>query len=62
MLFIDNQAAMHWCTSESLNHKRSKHIDVKYKFVRSMLWEERVRVQWKPTAYQLADILTKNVT
>jgi len=62
VLFIDNQAAMHWCTGEALNHKRSKHIDVRYKFVRQMLQEERIKVQWKPSEYQLADILTKNVT
>ena len=45
-----------------MNHKRSKHVDVRYKFVRQLLQEERIKVQWKPSANQLADILTKNTT
>ncbi len=62
VLFIDNQAAMHWTTGESMGHKRSKHIDVRYKWVRQLINEERIKVQWKPSANQLADILTKNTT
>jgi hypothetical protein len=53
---------MHWTTSESLKHKRSKHVDTRYKYVRQLLQQERIKVQWKPSAYQLADILTKNTT
>jgi hypothetical protein len=38
---------------------RSKHIDIRYKFVTQTITENMVRVCYTPTETNLADILTK---
>jgi len=40
-------------------HDRSKHIDIRYHFIRECVEEDRVRLQSIGTTEQLADILTK---
>ena len=54
----DNQA----CIAFSLNpkdYKRSKHIDVKYHFVRGRAESREIVLEYIDTKEQLADILTK---
>ena len=40
-------------------HKRSKHIDIKYHFLREQIATKSIIVEYFPTEYQLADIMTK---
>ncbi len=45
-----------------VNRQRSKHIDVKYHFIREALNEGKIDVIYCPSENMHADILTKPVT
>jgi hypothetical protein len=55
---IDNQSAISLCKNPVF-HERSKHIDVRYHFVRSCVEAGKVEVEHVRTDEQHADILTK---
>lgn len=57
-IFVDNQAAIK-LASNSECHKRSKHIDVRYHFIRDIVNTKQVELEYIPTTDQLADIFTK---
>jgi hypothetical protein len=38
---------------------KSKHIDIKYHYIRDLVKEASIRIIWCPTDGMLADILTK---
>ena len=57
-LKIDNQSAIA-LSKNPVFHDRSKHIDVRFHFIRECVEEDRVRLQSIGTTEQLADILTK---
>lgn len=60
VLNCDNQAAIALIRNEGF-HSRTKHIDVKYKFIRKATQEGTIKVVYCPTEEQLADILTKGL-
>ena len=58
MLQEDNQA----CIAISKNpekHSRTKHIEVKYHFIRDLVEAKLIKFQYCPTSHQTADLLTK---
>ncbi|RDB14617.1 Retrovirus-related Pol polyprotein from transposon TNT 1-94 [Hypsizygus marmoreus] len=57
-LLCDNQSAIEIANSESLS-SRSKHIDVRYHFIRQHLLSGSFATSWIPTSDMTADILTK---
>jgi hypothetical protein len=57
-LRIDSQSAIQ-LSKNPVFHDRSKHIDVRYHFIRECIEENRVTVESIGTIDQLADILTK---
>ena len=57
-LFCDNQGAIHLSKNPE-NHKRTKHIDVQYHYVRKCQAEGIISIQYIPTTKQMADIFTK---
>lgn len=57
-LNIDNQSAMILMTNGVVN-RRSKHIDVKYRFVHDLVKNNIIKLKYCPTNDQIADILTK---
>jgi len=57
-LKIDSQSAIQ-LSKNPVFHDRSKHIDVRYHFIRECIEENRVIVESTGTKDQLADILTK---
>ncbi|RDB27573.1 Retrovirus-related Pol polyprotein from transposon TNT 1-94 [Hypsizygus marmoreus] len=57
-LLCDNQSAIEIANSESLS-SRSKHIDVRYHFIRQHLMSGSFATSWIPTGDMTADILTK---
>ena len=57
-LKIDNQSAIQ-LRKNPIFHDRSKHIDVKFNYIRECIKEGRVDVEPIDTKVQLADILTK---
>jgi len=60
-LNIDNQSAMMLITNGLIN-RRSKHIDVKYRFVHDLVKQKIVKLKYCPTDEQIADSLTKPLT
>ena len=60
-IYEDNQSAI--CLSKSnRNHPKTKHIDIKYNYIRSVINQNIVEVEYCPTSEMLADIFTKGMT
>jgi hypothetical protein len=55
----DNQACIAMSSNPAINHKRSKHIDIRYHFTRERVESEEIKLVYVPTEHQLADLLTK---
>ena len=60
-LFCDNQGAIA-LAKNPINHKRSKHIDIKYHFIRNEISEGRLSLQYIPSEENIADVFTKPVS
>ncbi|EWM20262.1 retrotransposon unclassified [Nannochloropsis gaditana] len=58
MIMEDNQACIAM-SNNPITHKRTKHIDVRYHFVREKVESKEVKLAYAPTQHHLADILTK---
>ena len=58
-LWEDNKEAILIAENECSSAGRSKHIDVRYKFVAQAVTEGSVRVRYTPTDMNLTDVLTK---
>lgn len=58
ILFCDNQGAVAM-TENPVMHKRSKHIDIRYHFVRDVVARGDIKLAYIPTEFQPADLLTK---
>ena len=61
MLFCDNQSAIHLSKNASF-HSRSKHIDVRYHWIRDVLNSKQMQIEKVHTDDNGADMLTKVVT
>ena len=57
-VFYDNQAAKAIAELD-VDTKRSRHIDIRWHYVRELCQAGVVKVLWCPTAEMLADLLTK---
>jgi hypothetical protein len=60
-IWEDTKASILNAENECSSAGRSKHIDVRYKFVVQAVTEGSVRVRYTPTDMNLADLLTKAV-
>ena len=56
LIWEDNKAAILMAENECSPAGRSKHIDVRYKFVVQAVTEGSVRVRYTPTDMNLADL------
>lgn len=61
VLFCDNQSAIHLSKNSSF-HSRSKHIDVRYHWIREVLSSKQMQLEKIHTDDNGADMLTKVVT
>lgn len=59
-LKIDNKSAIE-LSKNPVHHERSKHIDLRYHYIRECVEERKVEVEHVRTEDQLADILTKSL-
>jgi hypothetical protein len=60
-LYCDNQGGLEWM-KDSKFHNKSKHIGIRYMFVRTDMVEQgRLKVEYIPGKDQMADILTKQL-
>ncbi|KAL8012295.1 hypothetical protein Plhal710r2_c045g0146791 [Plasmopara halstedii] len=59
-VFEDNQGSIALAKNPEF-HKRTKHIDIRYHFVREKVEDGQVALEYISTSNMLADILTKAV-
>lgn len=57
VIYEDNQSCIK--VANTLETKRSKHIDIKHHFVRDCIENDIVTLKYVPTEHQCADIMTK---
>lgn len=57
-LYIDNQSAISIANNTNVS-KRSKHMDVKFHYIRQEIQNQRIVTEYCPTDSMIADILTK---
>nr|GEV14042.1 retrovirus-related Pol polyprotein from transposon TNT 1-94 [Tanacetum cinerariifolium] len=57
-IFCDNTSAIAISNNPVL-HSRTKHIDIRYHFIRDYVLKGDIELHFIPTQYQLADIITK---
>lgn len=55
---MDNQSAIKLIRNPEF-HKRSKHVDIRYHFIREKYMSQDIDLEFVPSKDQLADILTK---
>jgi hypothetical protein len=60
-LCVDNQGAIFWAQNPAQEH-RSKHIDIRYHYVRELVESKKVVLEYIPTNEQNADLMTKNLS
>jgi len=60
VIFEDNQSCIHLL--DKWEHRRLKHIDVKYNFIRELFANKVIDVKYVPSKEQVADIFTKGLT
>lgn len=58
VLYVDNQSAIRLIKNPEF-HKRSKHIDVRYHFIREKFQDGDFQLEYVPTKDQIADVFTK---
>ena len=57
----DNQGAIA-LAKNPVHHQRSKHIDIRYHYVRSEVQSGTIGLEYVPTEYNIADVFTKPVS
>nr|GEV64969.1 retrovirus-related Pol polyprotein from transposon TNT 1-94 [Tanacetum cinerariifolium] len=57
-IFCDNTSAIA-ISNNSVLHSRTKHIDIRYHFIRDHILNGDIELHFIPIEYQLADIFTK---
>ena len=60
-LYVDNQGAIA-LAKNPVHHQRTKHIDIRYHFIRSEIANNNVDIQYVPSNENLADLFTKPVS
>ena len=60
-MYVDNQGAIA-LANNPVHHKTSRHIDVRYHYVRLEIQNEAVSLTYVPTDNNVADVFTKPVT
>ncbi|RVW54772.1 Retrovirus-related Pol polyprotein from transposon RE1 [Vitis vinifera] len=61
LLLCDNKSAI-FLSSNPVSHKRAKHVDLDYHFLRELIVAGTLRIQHIPSHLQLADVFTKSVS
>ena len=57
-MYCDNKSAIALCCN-NVQHSRSKHIDIRYHFIKEQVENGVIELYFVQTLFQLADILTK---
>ena len=57
-ILYDNQSCIKM-TKNLVFHDKSKHIEVRYHFIRDMVQKGAIKIKYVPTKEQVEDVLTK---
>nr|GFC74793.1 Gag-Pol polyprotein [Tanacetum cinerariifolium] len=57
-MYCDNKSAIALCCN-NVQHSRSKHIDIRYHFIKEQVENEMIELYFVNTEYQLADLFTR---
>ena len=57
-IFCDNKSTISMTRNPTF-HNRTKHIDIRYHFIRDLVAKEEISLEYCSTEEQLADVLTK---
>jgi hypothetical protein len=60
-IYVDNKSAIA-LAKDPVNHRASKHIDLRYKFMCSQLDARKIKLEYIPTGDNLADLMTKGTS
>lgn len=60
-LYGDNISAQH-IARNPIHHKRTKHIDIKYHFIREKVESNEIKLEYVSTDKNVADVLTKSLS
>ena len=58
VMFCDNTSAIN-ISKNPVMHSKTKHIAIKYHFVRELVQDKEIRLEYVHTKEQIADIFTK---
>jgi hypothetical protein len=61
IIHVDNKSAIA-LAKDPVNHRASKHIDLRYKFMCAQLDADKIILQYIPTGDNLADLMTKGTS
>lgn len=61
MLIGDNLSS-HQLVKNPVYHSRSKHIDIRYHYIREVYTKKIIELKYSPTEENIADVLTKNLS
>jgi hypothetical protein len=56
---LEMRATAILCDNQSCIHDRSKHIEIRYHFIRNMVQRGALKLQYISTDEQVADVMTK---
>ena len=59
LLWEDNKSCIILAEGETSGGGRSKHIDIKFRFITEKIKSGKVRVRYIPTSWNYADLMTK---
>lgn len=62
VIFNDNQSAHKLLLAKEYSHRRTKHIDIRYHFVKDLISKYNITVKYLPTEKMTADVLTKPIS
>jgi hypothetical protein len=61
VIFEDNQSTIK-LAKNPVQHSRTKHIDTRHHFIRQMIEENQIAIEYCPTEEMIADLATKGLT
>ena len=62
ILILEDNWSKFTLAKNPVNHKRAKHIDIRYHFIWSIIEMGRIVLEYCPTADMVADVMTKPAT
>lgn len=60
IVYVDNQSAI-TISNNDVSHDRTKHMAARYFYVRDLIKDNIIKLEWVSTQHQLADIFTKGL-